>query len=930
MSSSIDQSFPAADNNNSPYTTKIDDDDDTSSTFQYGPLPTDSGATFRVVLNLQSDSGLVLGDVSDDSTFLDVSTRNFIGREDDKFKDGANTATRPRDAKGVYVAYVASDSPAFALGVRPGDLIKETSATVGDSTWPLSTIKGLQTSLQSRARMASTVSFVLNRVKDSTEEDIIVEEFELQLNKPIGLELTQNYTPNGRKIVCVSKVTDTKNDLNSVKVGDRVVAVEAAFGGRFWPHSTVDGVVGAVNGRLPGQSVRIKFARDIQVGKYDVKDVTSLSTTAQSFKELSSESASKTAATGSATHKLLLTRSCDIIKNYVKEHIPNADNKDFLLPARAADSVLTVLAEADAQLDSITLATVMGAYLVSRESSSVARAFEAATGVSASGRTTTTEQTHVWFGKDGKTHRVAPNIYAVDLQTGTALLRAHALAGDFKSAVRVLKLLLSWSENGGIKVDSYAWNVALSAARTASDYLGALKLYETIPAKMRTQATYNTMLSLHARNRDYEEAEKLFQTMRSSERVDSIAVTAIMKSRADARDLEGVTEIFEWAKAQNFNIDLQMYNTLLLAFVKNGEWQGVNDVTEAMSLQNIEPDAITYSYLMNGLLNSKKYGECLSVFESALDVKKAVSSVSLFTTAITAAARTKQFDKAMGLVGKMKMEGLRPNVKTLTSLVNACTLSSRGDIALEVWKATLEKSEDVDGRARLAVLRACCQQSKWDDALALLESGGDGQHPHIFKGKELMEGYDALMFAAISMKEFDVAIKVLEQFLGLGFIPSNAIMVTFIRSMNIANRSGVSSDSVKFLYMLIDRIMCRKIKINGSMYSFLLHRMVDFAESEREAGDSDADVRLRQMCRMLVDAKKRDGAIISSLMPPEQVCVAGGWAEIFDDNELVDDVVLGELETPPLLVRVNAEERSKVGAAEQRVLRYARRRRAKV
>ena len=326
----------------------------------------------------------------------------------------------------------------------------------------------------------------------------------------------------------------------------------------------------------------------------------------------------------------------------MKEHIPNADNKDFLLPARAADSVLTVLAEADAQLDSITLATVMGAYLVSRESSSVARAFEAATGVSASGRTTTTEQTHVWFGKDGETHRVAPNIYAVDLQTGTALLRAHALAGDFKSAVRVLKLLLSWSENGGIKVDSYAWNVALSAARTASDYLGALKLYETIPAKMRTQATYNTMLSLHARNRNYEEAEKLFQTMRSSGRVDSIAVTAIMKSRADARDLEGVTEIFEWAKAQNFNIDLQMYNTLLLAFVKNGEWQGVNDVTEAMALQNIEPDAITYSYLMNGLLNSKKYGECLSVFESALDVKKAVSSVSLFTTAITAAARTKQ------------------------------------------------------------------------------------------------------------------------------------------------------------------------------------------------------------------------------------------------------------------------------------------------
>ena len=103
---------------------------------------------------------------------------------------------------------------------------------------------------------------------------------------------------------------------------------------------------------------------------------------------------------------------------------------------------------------------------------------------------------------------------------------------------------------------------------------------------------------------------------------------------------------------------------------------------------------------MNGLLSSKKYSECLSVFESALDSNNATRSVSLFTTAITAAARTRQFDKAMGLIGKMKMEELRPNVKTLTTLINACTTSDRGDVAIEVWKSTLEKHSEVDGRAR--------------------------------------------------------------------------------------------------------------------------------------------------------------------------------------------------------------------------------------
>lgn len=58
------------------------------------------------------------------------------------------------------------------------------------------------------------------------------------------------------------------------------------------------------------------------------------------------------------------------------------------------------------------------------------------------------------------------------------------------------------------------------------------------------------MLALHSRNRNFEEAERLFQSMRSSGKIDSIAITTIMKARADNWDIDGVKEIFEWAKEQ--------------------------------------------------------------------------------------------------------------------------------------------------------------------------------------------------------------------------------------------------------------------------------------------------------------------------------------------------------------------------------------------
>lgn len=102
------------------------------------------------------------------------------------------------------------------------------------------------------------------------------------------IQLSQIYSPSGeKKGVFVSQVTPNNVNtalLESVEVGDRVVSVEAAFGGKFWPQSTVDGVVSAVNGRLPGQGVRMRFARSVEVGEYDKKDVSSLDTTVKSFK----------------------------------------------------------------------------------------------------------------------------------------------------------------------------------------------------------------------------------------------------------------------------------------------------------------------------------------------------------------------------------------------------------------------------------------------------------------------------------------------------------------------------------------------------------------------------------------------------------------------------------------------------------------------
>lgn len=46
--------------------------------------------------------------------------------------------------------------------------------------------------------------------------------------------------------------------------------------------------------------------------------------------------------------------------------------------------------------------------------------------------------------------------------------------------------MLMWKENGGIKVDGVAWNIALSAARGREDGKGAIKLFDAMPDEEKT------------------------------------------------------------------------------------------------------------------------------------------------------------------------------------------------------------------------------------------------------------------------------------------------------------------------------------------------------------------------------------------------------------------------------------------------------------
>ena len=100
----------------------------------------------------------------------------------------SNAAMQERLApnfSGVFVSNVLKGGPAWKAGIRPGDLLTSTAATIGDSLWPKTTLEGVKSAISSRKMVAGSATFEFIRT-DIQERD---NTYELTLPKPIGLNL---------------------------------------------------------------------------------------------------------------------------------------------------------------------------------------------------------------------------------------------------------------------------------------------------------------------------------------------------------------------------------------------------------------------------------------------------------------------------------------------------------------------------------------------------------------------------------------------------------------------------------------------------------------------------------------------------------------------------------------------------------------------
>jgi len=768
---------------------------------------------------------------------------------------------------GVVVSSVTMGSLAWEAGIRAGDVLTATSATLGDKLWPKSTLDGVRSAISSRKVISPAMEFEFRRLTQGfTAATEAVETIDLSLSRPIGINVED--TDDG--YVSVTGISDKATPVvtENLRVGDRVVSVESSLGGQMWKVYNTDGLISAVTSRLPGQTVRILFERvqNIDSDEYDKENESErsssplprsvLSEAVDGFR-LAASSSSSTPARSSverrqanaASQQMLLSRSRDLLRTYIAR---SEETRDIAAPVKVADRVLEAVMEASAPLDGRTLSLIMKAYNVCDKSERAITTFEEVFGLAGDGSDATVEREH-----DGK---LVADISALNVFTISALLGAHAAHGDYEASLRVLaamegnsdysvngKKARSWSGKGdplNMLPDTRIYNIALASAakRGTKDGLrAAVEIFESMPnpslnnpsfgKPAKNLVTFNTMINAFASAGQFENANDVFKALKSSGiRPDRVSYTTLIKASINSGKLDNAIDLLDDMKWVGVQPDIVSYNNVIEALCNVNRLYEAKDLVNEMESARISPDSMTYGLLMKGLLKASKPGPCLTFFESACADERTAAlteNVYLYTTAISAAAALGDHERALELVSRMNRAGVKPNKCTLTALMGACIAGGKYDAAVDIFR----KIKNPDSYAISVGLQALCHNGNFSEAVSLLSELKSGQVK--LTGKQVMASYNNLLQCALSADDFEVSRIALTDLLSAGYIPSKATFRAIGEGLSLKS-DGPLNVSMKgklplqpegkfeFLLFVLDSLESRKLTVDSHFYSSIL------------------------------------------------------------------------------------------------------------
>ncbi|KAK1747520.1 pentatricopeptide repeat-containing protein [Skeletonema marinoi] len=166
---------------------------------------------------------------------------------------------------------------------------------------------------------------------------------------------------------------------------------------------------------------------------------------------------------------------------------------------------------------------------------------------------------------------------------------------------------------------------------------------------------------------------------------------------------------------------LNVYQTVLIAFVEAGEYDHMNSLLTRMRRRGVRPTVFTYNSLLKICAQTARWREAVSILSQCQREPGVNPDLVTFTSTIRACARARKTDKAMEIFRVVKDMGVKMDVYCYTTAMDACAKGRRWKVALSLLDEMKEKGIEPNEVSYGVAVSACGNGGQWEKALELLE-----------------------------------------------------------------------------------------------------------------------------------------------------------------------------------------------------------------
>lgn len=387
------------------------------------------------------------------------------------------------------------------------------------------------------------------------------------------------------------------------------------------------------------------------------------------------------------------------------------------------------------------------------------------------------------------------------------------------------------------------------------------------PGYSHDSATYNTMVDVLGKGRQFESMVSLIEEMGEKGLLSVETFIGCIRAFASAKERRKAAGVLDLMSKYKFRVGVEAINCLLDALGKAGlgkeahqlfqrlehrftpdfktytvllnGWCEVRNLMEAARVWNgmidggFKPDVVAHNIMLRGLLKGGKSCDAIKLFE-LMKSKGPSPNVRTYTILINHLCKHGHMEEAMNYLGDMHSSGCEPDATIYTCLMIGFGNQREMGMVHRLLKDMREKGCSPDGQAYNGLIKVMTNQKMPDDAVAIYKrmiQGGIQPSIHT---------YNMMMKAYFVASNLEMGCAVWEEMKRRGCCPDENSYTVLIGGLI---RQGRSNEAYDYLEEMVEKGMKAPQLDYKNIASYFSGRrrnaLDDFAEKARFSVNSE-------------------------------------------------------------------------------------------